>query len=323
MDIFSKMDSLGNKNNAENWREQYVNALGTLMAEVLKNDTLLFSPLYIVATQLKEVTTVDPLVEPLVWQCVESVLEQFPTFEQQSDFPFLIEEEAVPLFLAAMTGSLSAIIELAHFYREEGLAQWAVKWYKIAAAQQQAEAIYWLGNFSYDGQYCPFDLAFVFTSYEYAAAANFPDGLNNLADMYLRGEYVVQNDTIAFELFHRAAKLGVAESMYTLGFLYENGRGVQQDMKKSNYWYHESAVNGDLFAINKMGHQAFEMNNGELAMTWYLQAAEKFDRHGEFNVGFCYESGIGVEVDIKLAKYWYKRAALQGDSEAKRRLNDL
>lgn len=43
----------------------------------------------------------------------------------------------------------------------------------------------------------------------------------------------------------------------------------------------------------------------------------------QYYLASCYENGEGVERDISKAKYWYKKAAEKGDSEAKKALEKL
>ncbi|WP_235988986.1 tetratricopeptide repeat protein [Aquibacillus kalidii] len=69
-----------------------------------------------------------------------------------------------------------------------------------------------------------------------AAEKGHADALNNYADMYLRGEYVEKNEERALELFKKAADKGVPESMYTLGYMYENGVGTEVDMVESKVY---------------------------------------------------------------------------------------
>ena len=37
----------------------------------------------------------------------------------------------------------------------------------------------------------------------------------------------------------------------------------------------------------------------------------------QYNMGVCYERGMGVEKDMALARKWYRKAAAQGDEMLK------
>lgn len=304
----------GNKNLAD---------LPKMMNYIEDHEFLRYSSLALLVEQLKNVTTVTDQTEEIVWNDAQAVLEEFLFLEKESEFPYRMDQDLVVIYGQAAKGEINAIIQLATTYREMELEEQAFIWYQIAAEMNHAEAIYWVSNYIYIGEIIEQDLQAVFKGYAKAAELGHPDGLNNLADMYLRGEFVEQDDEQAFRLFKQAADLGVPESMYTIGYMYANGRGVSKDEEKSAYWYLQSALNGDVFAINKLGHQAFEKNDGAEAFRWYMKAALMNDPEGEYNVGFCYESGIGTEVNMKEAKKWYMSASLKGDEESKLRLKAL
>ncbi|GAB5368792.1 hypothetical protein AAMO2058_001350100 [Amorphochlora amoebiformis] len=59
------------------------------------------------------------------------------------------------------------------------------------------------------------------------------------------------------------------------------------------------------------------------AFHWFCQAAWDADRDAQYWLADCYDNGIGVEVDRRLATSWYTAAAMQGDARAIRRLSEL
>ena len=58
-------------------------------------------------------------------------------------------------------------------------------------------------------------------------------------------------------------------------------------------------------------------------MDVYRKAAEKGDADAQFNLGFCYYNGKGVEKDLIEYVKWLRKAAEQGDEFAKKSLKDL
>ena len=48
----------------------------------------------------------------------------------------------------------------------------------------------------------------------------------------------------------------------------------------------------------------------------YRVAAEQGDAAAQFDLGYCYASGNGVEENYTQAVYWWKKAAQQGDANA-------
>ncbi|MBQ0139919.1 MAG: sel1 repeat family protein [Kurthia sp.] len=323
MTIQQQLREAGYEKLAMLYNEQTISAIKDMMRIIIMHPDIGYSTLKLMAYQLLGISHIHPTTEKLVWADVHVTLEEFLILEKESNFPYRIDDENIALYRKAAEGQVQSMVDLAHSYRLQGYDDQAYMWYKLAAKLNHAAAIYWVGNYMYIGEVVEQDLQAVFLAYERAAKLGHADAANNLGDMYLKGEFVEQDDEKAYLLFKQAADAGVAESMYTMGYLYGTGRGVELDAELSAYWYERSALNGDVFAINKMGHQAFEQDQGEKALFWYLQAANQQDVEGEYNVGFCYESGIGTAIDLKKAKYWYHRAALQGDELSKLRLKGL
>ncbi|MGX9134796.1 tetratricopeptide repeat protein [Rummeliibacillus sp. JY-2-4R] len=276
--------------------------------------------------QLSNLTKYENSYFPIVVRDFERILQEiiYPTDELTTIFMEEDElEEVRMIYQQAMQSDSDAQLELGKFYKSIDHDDWAFYWYEVAAKSGNCDAIYWLGNFYYDGKVVKENWEKTFECYKEAAKMGHADAMNNYADMYFRGEYVKKDDRRAYELFSLAAERGVPESMYTLGYMYENGVGTEQDLAKSKFWFTQSALAGDVFAANRLGHEAFQDGRGEDAMRWYQMAADQQDVDGEFNLGFCYESGIGTPINMKKAKHWYQKAALQGDAEAKRKLKEI
>ena len=60
----------------------------------------------------------------------------------------------------------------------------------------------------------------------------------------------------------------------------------------------------------------------EEAVKYYKLAAEQKHDKAQFNLGRCYEKGIGVIKDTEEAAKYYKFAADQGHDSAKEKLNE-
>ncbi|KOR28138.1 hypothetical protein TI04_11700, partial [Achromatium sp. WMS2] len=56
---------------------------------------------------------------------------------------------------------------------------------------------------------------------------------------------VEQDDTQAVAWYRKAAAQGNAYAQYSLGWMYENGRGVPQDDTQAVFWYRKAAAQGD------------------------------------------------------------------------------
>jgi hypothetical protein len=89
----------------------------------------------------------------------------------------------------------------------------------------------------------------------------------------------------------KAAEQGDAGAQFSLGWMYEIGKGVPQD-------YSEAAK-------------------------WYRKAAEQGLGSAQSNLGVMYEIGKGVPQDYSEAAKWYRKAAEQGDTDAQLRLYNV
>lgn len=55
----------------------------------------------------------------------------------------------------------------------------------------------------------------------------------------------------------------------------------------------------------------------------FRQSANQGNMYAQYNLGQLYETGLGVEKNISEAKYWYQKAANQGNASAINRLTEL
>ena len=77
-----------------------------------------------------------------------------------------------------------------------------------------------------------------------------------------------------------------------------------------------SAEEGSAQAMCNLGW-CYETGNGveqswEEAVQWYRRGAEEGSARAMCSLGWCYESGNGVEQSWEQAVYWYRRSAEEG-----------
>jgi TPR repeat protein len=101
------------------------------------------------------------------------------------------------------------------------------------------------------------------------------------AKKYEKGKGVEKNLTLAFELYKKAAEMGLDSAQNNLGVCYAKGIGVSEDKEKAFFWYQKSADQG------------------------YARA--------QANLSSCYAQGNGVPMDNKKALEWCQKAAAQGN----------
>ncbi len=96
--------------------------------------------------------------------------------------------------------------------------------------------------------------------------------------------YHQKNYPQALKVFKSLAEQNHAEAQFNLGAMYQNGFGIEQDIKNAIAWYKKSAGNN------------------------YVEAM--------FNLGSIYQNGIGVNKSPDKAIFWYEKAANQGNEKA-------
>ena len=118
----------------------------------------------------------------------------------------------------------------------------------------------------------------------------------------------------------RAAEQGDTQAMVYLADLYDLGRGVPQDQRRSFLLYRDAAAKGDVIGALYLGYcyQAGEgtEQNDAFAAEWFAHAATLGNAEAQRKLGDCYFHGIGVEQSYVEAASWYAEAAAQDDGEA-------
>ena len=64
------------------------------------------------------------------------------------------------------------------------------------------------------------------------------------------------------------------------------------------------------------GNTTFEAQKYESAVHYYTLAAELGNAEAQYKLGCCYETGTGVEQDLKEAEFWIRQSADQGMAQA-------
>ncbi|MBQ6237184.1 MAG: toll/interleukin-1 receptor domain-containing protein [Bacteroidales bacterium] len=124
----------------------------------------------------------------------------------------------------------------------------------------------------------------------------------------------------AVEWYRIAAEQGYADAQYSLGYMYQYGRGVPPDDAEAVRWYRKAAEQGHAVAQNEIGAmyymgQGVTMDFAE-AVRWYRKAADQGLARAQSNLGYMYQFGQGVTQDSAEAVRWYRKAAEQGYADA-------
>lgn len=125
---------------------------------------------------------------------------------------------------------------------------------------------------------------------------------------------------VQVEAIRLRAQQGDAKAQFTLGEMYEQGRGVPQSFAEALKWYQASAEQGLVAAQSTLGYlyQYGEgvAKNPQAAFMWTLKAAEQGDAHAQHNLAVMYDEGTDIPENNAEAVKWYRKAADQGYERA-------
>lgn len=154
-----------------------------------------------------------------------------------------------------------------------------------------------------------------------AAANGDPSAEFEVAVRLDEGRGVARDLESAAVWYRRSAARGFAPAQYRLGTLYERGLGVAADRGRAMAWYRSAAEKGNVKAMHNFAVLSADGQSADFgsAARWFGEAAEHGLVDSQFNLAVLYETGRGVEQDLKQAYKWFALAARGGDKEAERR----
>lgn len=146
------------------------------------------------------------------------------------------------------------------------------------------------------------------------------EAISNLASWYWINSFNFGNtgkfekiEPVAYLLYQKAAEMGHAPSMRSLGRIYENGMtGIaDKDINKAIYWHKRAAENGEgesYYALARI--YAYSLNIYDEAVKYYQMAAEHDVEKAARDLALSYESGDwGLTKSSEKAFEYYKIAA--------------
>lgn len=157
-------------------------------------------------------------------------------------------------------------------------------------------------------------------------AANDPiefgsDEIYEVGERYYWGHSDVdKSPSLAVKYYLLAADLGHVDAMYSLGYCFKHGIGVQADDSIAVNWYKIASRNGCSFAQNDLALM-YEKGRGieqdySKALYYYQKAAKQNYDIAQYNLGRVYEQGILVNQNYREAARWYQLAANNGYEDA-------
>ena len=138
-----------------------------------------------------------------------------------------------------------------------------------------------------------------------AASEGNADAYSELGYIYSHALGVPQNYNKAFDYFLKAAKLDVHAAKINLGMMYQLGTGVKQDHKEAFLWYAKAWMQDEDIKTKAAGanNMAYMYYNGlgvkrsiKLAMPLYREAANNGNLQAKMNLGMIYFNGSQANI---------------------------
>lgn len=199
------------------------------------------------------------------------------------------------------------------------LAQ-SYNWYRRAADLGHADAALQTGYFLLDGTGTPSDPLDAIDYFTLAAGHASTRGPATLQLGWLLtfSELVPADPVEGLGWFQAAVALGVAESYFYMGQVYEFGAGVPVDIDAAMDWYKAGSKRDNVDA--KVSYAYYltegpqERANAPLAVALLEEAVLEGDSMALNNLGYAYEMGEGVAIDYQRAAELYLGAVQQGNA---------
>lgn len=161
---------------------------------------------------------------------------------------------------------------------------------------------------------------------------DFQSKLNICYMYYFGNDYIKQDFHVAFKKFNEIKNQDInGDILYYLGYMFDNGLGINKDEEIAFEYYKKSAKKGFTFAEYSLG-QAFlqgrgiKANDAE-AIYWLTKATEKEDYMAQYVLGSLYyegtENGINVINNKQIGLELIKKSAMQGYNKAIDKLKEI
>ncbi|KAG2208222.1 hypothetical protein INT47_006077 [Mucor saturninus] len=146
--------------------------------------------------------------------------------------------------------------------------------------------------------------------------------------IYLRGHGVYVDYELALQWFAKSAKNGYFLGKFELSLMYFKGQGVPKQEKLAVQWLTDLADLGHVESQVELGcihlQETLTFCDFETAMGWFQKAANNNNNaQAQFNIGWMYRYGLGVEINHEIAFHWIEKSANQGYSMSQNMLGEM
>lgn len=155
----------------------------------------------------------------------------------------------------------------------------------------------------------------------YAADGGNSDSQYQLGEWFSKHNSQAAYRDEAYLWYSLAAKKGNIDAMCKLAECYENGAGVYSNIDEALKWYKKAAKGGNKTMCLRLaesylyGRWLVDKNVGE-SVKWGKLAGQSLSGEDFYNIGYAYEIGDTVAIDINKAVEYYRKAAEKGHAIA-------
>lgn len=212
-------------------------------------------------------------------------------------------------------------------------ARRAAQWFRRAADQGHMEAQCRLAAHYTDGLGVPHDPVEAAAWYRRAAEAGSAEAQCAMGSLCARGQGVAMDRRESLRWWGLAADQGHVQACVNLGVSHYFGRGVPRDAELAFAYYSkavdrgQSDARGYADALCSVAHMLCDgigvARDPVMGTRRYRRAAELGNASAQFTLGRLYLETSHLDGDRAHARHWLGRAADQGDSEARRLLDEM
>ena len=224
----------------------------------------------------------------------------------------------------------------------------AVGEWRAAADQGDSAAALYLGVLYDTGFGVPQSAAEALSWYQRGGERGNVTAMFNAAVMHDAGRGTTADPAAALPWYERAAQAGSGRADYNLGLVYEYGTGAPRDRQRAIQYYRDAVAHGvseGRAHLARMGvpyagaggpakqdpaMTSFQQAQQALlargpdadiqAAALFRKAAEAGNALAAYNLGYCYEHGIGVTASVDQAMLWYRRSSAGASNPALREI---
>lgn len=208
----------------------------------------------------------------------------------------------------ATAGDLPSQNNLGLFYLQHGDKGKAVSWWEKAANQGYAGACVNLGSFyleekSREAKYW----------YMKGAELNDPMAYRGLGLYY---DKIENNTEASLRWLKKGATAGDINSQRILGFWYFR----KGDFQEAISYFTPAVEKGDKLSMKGIADSYYNSKDYKNALFWYNERAIQGDLESQCQLSYMFTYGLGTEINHDEARYWIKRSADGGYSQAQMNL---